>query len=237
MHPLLWTAGTLRTNFRSPAINIGCLICQFLSKKSSFKINHLFKLICISVIKFFSKLQNRSIILLLRWSYALLLACLLLRVSCIASGSTQFLIASEHFNPHSKAPLAIYLWRVIIYVWNGCSKHQAGSIAIIRDLLCLCYWLSADIWLLNTLSIYIAPKNWQLRTNSKRQSSLIELIFMTFVTAALQGSSSRLSSGLMLNKEIRWNSKHFSRIVSFTRIFWVRSQSCIRFLKELDINP
>jgi len=109
----------------------------------------------------------------------------------------------------------MFPWRGIVYVWNRCSKPQAGSFAIIRDLLCLCYWWSAEIWLLNTLSIYIVPTDWQLWTNSMRQYSLINPIFMTFFTSALQGSSSRLPSGLMLSKEIRWNFIHFSRITSF----------------------
>jgi len=63
--------------------------------------------------------------------------------------------------------------------------------------------MSADIGLLTTLSIYMAPKDWQLWTNSVRQSCLIKPVFMTFVTAELQGSSGSLPSGLMLNKEIR----------------------------------
>jgi len=90
---------------------------------------------------------------------------------------------------------------------------------------------------LASLLIHTSLKDWQMWTNSMRQSCLIKPIFMTFVIAALQGSSSSLSSGLVLNKKTRWNFKYFSRIASFIRRFWIRSQSCIRFLKEQSFNP
>ena len=158
-----------------------------------------------------------------------------IEVSCIASVFTQFLMAYEHFNSLSKQPLAIYPWWVIVYVWNGCSKPQAGSFAIMPDLLCLYCWYECWHQLaagsIHFRFIYL-PKACKLWTNSMRQSH-----FVTCWTAALKGASSSLSSDLMLDKEIRWDFKRFSRIASFTRRFWIRSQSCIRFLKELSFNP